>query len=221
MGKESYKVQKYGKKAVLSWEALVNDDLSLFNDTASIIVDGFTQLQNKFFYQILASTAALKNGSNKMADGNLLFHASHNNTLSATAIGITGLTAARLALRTQTAPNGSKLNLAPRFLVVGPQNETLAEQFTSAAYVATEQGKINKLGQSLTPIVDANIADGSWFLFASPSSIPTIEVAHLDGQEMFTESRYSFDVDGMEIKFRMTHGIKAIDFRGIAKTAGI
>ena len=218
--KETYKIQKYGKKAVLSWEALVNDDLSLFNDTASIIVDGFTQLQNKFFYQILASTAALKNGSNKMADGNLLFHATHNNLLGVNAIGITGLTAARLALRTQTAPNGSKLNLTPRFLVVGPQNETLAEQFTSASYVATEQGKINKLGQSLTPIVDANITDASWFLFAQPSSIPTIEVAHLDGQEMFTESRYSFDVDGMEIKFRMTHGIKAIDFRGIVKTAG-
>ena len=220
--KETYKVKKYGKKAVLSWEALINDDLSLFNDTASIIVDGFTQFQNKLFYDLLATNAALANGSNMMiVDGKLLFHADHTNLATGAAIGIDGLTAARKLLRKQVAPNGSKLNLAPRFLVVGPDNETLAEQFTSAAYVATEQGKINKLGQSLTPIVDANITDGRWFLFASPSRIPTIEVAHLDGQEMYTESRYSFDVDGMEIKFRMTHGIKAIDFRGIMKNPGV
>ncbi len=220
--KEGYAIKKYGKKAVLSWEALINDDLSLFNDTASIIVDGFTQFQNKLFYQILYSNSALTNGSNKMADGKTLFHTDHANLMgTGSTIGIDGLTAMRLALRTQTAPNGSKLNLTPKFLVVGPNLETLAEQFTSANYVAVEQGKINKFGQSLTPIVDANITDNRWFIFASPSSIPTIEVAHLDGQEMYTESRYSFDVDGMEIKFRMTHGIKAIDFRGIIKNPGV
>lgn len=219
--KESYAVRKYGKKAVLSWEALINDDLSMFNDTVAIVIDGFTQFQNKLFYDILNATAATKNGSNKMADGVLLFHASHNNLVaSGTAISVDSLGAARKLLRQQTAPNGSLLNLNPKFLVVGPEYEQLAEQYTSSNYVATEQGKINKLGASLTPIVDANITGNKWFLFATPQSIPTIEVAHLEGQEMYTESRYSFDVDGMEVKFRMTHGIKAIDFRGIVKNPG-
>lgn len=218
--KETYAIKKYGKKAVLSWEALINDDLSMFNDTVAIVVDGFTQFQNKLFYQLLNSTTALASGANKMADGQLLFHASHNNIATAGVINVDNLGAARKLLRQQTAPNGSLLNLNPKFLVVGPEYEQLAEQYTSSNYVATEQGKINKLGASLTPIVDANITGNKWFLFATPQSIPTIEVAHLEGQEMYTESRYSFDVDGMEVKFRFTNGIKAIDHRGIVKNAG-
>jgi hypothetical protein len=219
--KESYAVRKYGKKAILSWEALINDDLSLFNDTTSLIMDGFTQFQNKLFYQILASDVAIKSGANKMFDGKLVFDASHKNIAVAAAISIDSLSAMRLLLRTQKAPNGSLLNLNPKFLIVGPQNEQLAEQFTSSNYVATEQGKINKLGASLTPIVDAQITDGRWFLSATPSQIASTEVASLAGQEMYTESRYSFDVDGMEIKFRLTHGIKVVDFRGMVKNPGL
>jgi len=220
-GKESYRVYKFGKKLILSWEALINDDLSMFNDAVANVVDGFTQFHNRAFYQVLTSATSVFKGANKMSDGKYIFHADHNNLIgTGTTINIDSLTAMRLLLRSQTSPSGNKLNLNPKFLIVGPALETLAEQFTSSNYVATEQGKINKLGGSLTPIVDANISGNQWFLSATPSAIPTIEVANLEGQELFTESRYSFDVDGMETKIRNTYGIKAIDFRGMVKNPG-
>jgi hypothetical protein len=156
-----------------------------------------------------------------MADGQLLFHSSHKNIVTGSTIDLTNLGLARKLLRQQTAPSGSFLNLDPKFLIVGPALESLAEQYTSSNYVATEAGKINKVGAALTPIVDANITDTSWYLAAMPSQIPTYEVASLEGQEMYTESRYSFDVDGMETKFRNTFGLKAVDFRGIVKNPGV
>jgi hypothetical protein len=195
--------------------------LSLFNDTTSLVVDGFAQLENKLFYQTLSTDTALKNGSNKMADGNTLFHSSHSNIAGTpAAISIDSLTAMRLLLRNMKAPGGSLLNLTAKYLIVGPNYEQLADQYTSANFVPVDPSKINKFGATLTPIVDARITDNRWFLMASPQAIPTVEVANLEGQAFYTESRYSFDVDGMEIKFRMTHGIKWIDFRGIVKNAG-
>lgn len=218
---EKYAIRKWGKKVVFTWESTINDDLSSLDRTTAQIVAGFTQAQNRLVYSTLTSATALADGSNKMYDGNVIFTSGHNNLIgTGTTISLASLQAMRTLLRQQTAPNGNLLNLRGRFLVVGPLLETLAEQFTSANFTPNQSGVINKFGPTLTPVVDANITDYSWFIIADPGIIDTIEVASLGGQEMYAESRYSFDVDGIESKVRMTFGQKAIDWRGMVKNPG-
>jgi hypothetical protein len=104
--------------------------------------------------------------------------------------------------------------------VGGPVNEALMLQYTSQNYVATKSGDINVWVGMMQPIVDARITDTTWLLIADPLLIDTIEYAVLDGQEIYTETRYGFDVDALQWKVRSVFGAKAIDWRSMYKNAG-
>jgi hypothetical protein len=193
----------------------------MFDRATASTIAGFTQVQNRLVYGTLTATAALPSGSNVMFDNTVIFTSGHKNLAAAAAIDVNGLNAARLLLRQQKAPNGNLLNLKALYIVAGPANETLLEQYTSANFTPNQSGVINKFGPTLTPIVDANITDSSWYLIADPGTIDTIETATLSGQELYTESRYSFEKDGLETKIRMTFGHKALDWRGMVRTPGL
>jgi hypothetical protein len=49
----------------------------------------------------------------------------------------------------------------------------------------------------------------------------TIEYAYLEGQDgAFLETRHGFDVDGVEFKVRHDFAAKAVNYRGLQKSAG-
>jgi hypothetical protein len=83
------------------------------------------------------------------------------------------------------------------------------------------QGVINSFAGVLTPIVEPRL-DGNkaWYLIADPAQIDTIEIAFLDGQELFVEERIAFEQDGYEFKARMVFGAKAIDWRSFYQNTG-
>lgn len=213
-GREKYSVAKYGAKVVLTWEMIVNDDLNAIDRVPQSIAAAAKQKQSDIMYAILT-------GNHKMADTKNLFHADHGN-LAGTAAAITeaSIAAARAAMRKQTSLAGHALNIAPKFLIVGPDKEHEALKITSANYVPANANDQNIFGRLLTPVVDARISGNAWFLAASPAAIDTVEYAFLDGEELYTEQRTGFDVDGLEIKARMVFGAKAIDYRGLYKNAG-
>jgi hypothetical protein len=69
-------------------------------------------------------------------------------------------------------------------------------------------------------LLDANSAT-AWYLAANPNSVDTIEYCYLDGAEgPVIESEVGFEVDGMSWKCRLDFAAKAIDFRGLLKSAG-
>ncbi|EKA31939.1 hypothetical protein PABE173_6501, partial [Pseudomonas aeruginosa ATCC 25324] len=129
---------------------------------------------------------------------------------------------ARAAMRKQKSKAGHFLNLAPEFLVVGPDKELEAFQFTSSNYVPAKNADINdSRNASLTVIVDARITGNQWYLYAAPGVVDTFEYAYLEGEQgVFTETREGFEVDGMEIKARLVFGAAWIDYRGAYKNAG-
>lgn len=211
---EKYKVTKYGKIIGITWEALVNDDLGAFDRLPSIMGAACAQKQSDLVYAILTSNPS-------MADGTALFHADHGNLANTgTAISINSLGAMRAAIRKQKSKGGNFLNLTPKFLLVGPDKEQEALQFTSDQYVAAKNTDINVWRGLTTPIVEARLTGNQWYGVADPSMIDTIEYSFLDGEELFTEMRDGFDIDGMEVKVRMVFGAKALDFRGMYKNAG-
>lgn len=213
---EKYSLGKYGGIVALTWESIVNDDLSAFDRVPAMIAAEAAATEADIVYGILLNNA-------NMADGTALFAAGHGNLPSAAAITDLTLGSGRQLMYVQTGPNGRVLNLRPVFLVVGPAKEMEANKYTSASFVATKGADIApNFNTSLQVIVDARITGNKWFLIASPSQIDTVEYAYLEGEEgLFTETQVGFEVDGVKIKARHVFAAKAIDWRGMVYNSGL
>lgn len=210
------KVAKFGKIIALTWETIVNDDLGALTRIPAALGNAAAATESNVVWALLL-------GNPSFADGVPFYDASHGNVAgSGGAINTTTLAAARAAMRKQKSKAGEFLNLSPEFLVVGPDKELEAFQFTSSVYVPAKNADINDVrNASLTVIVDARIAGNQWYLFAAPGSIDTFEYAYLEGEQgVFTETREGFEVDGMEIKARLVFGAGWIDYRGAYKNPG-
>lgn len=222
---ETYRLAKYGKIIGITWEAIINDDLSAFTRIPQAFATKAAQLQSDIVYSML-----LSNGFTAMSDGNALFSAAHGNfigtaanqTAGGTVLSEASLTLAYTSFREQKGPDGSYLNLKPKFLIVGPKNEFLAGKLTSVNYTATKQSD-TPVGAltGLTLIVDARITNYAWFLAADPNQIDTVEYAFLAGEEeLFIDEREGFNIDGVEVKARVVFAAKAIDWRGLYRNNG-
>jgi len=214
---EKYKLAKFGKIVGVSWEAIINDDLSAFTRIPQAFAMKAAQKQSDLVYGILT-------GNPTMGDGVALWHvATHKNyTSTGTALSEASLDVAFQLFRNQKSIEGDFLNISPQHLIVGPKNELIARKLTSTNYVPTKQGDISVAAiTGLMVIVEPRITDYSWFLVADPAMIDTVEYAFLDGEEeLFIEQKEGFDVDALQIKARMVFGTKAIDWRGMYKNAG-
>jgi len=224
-GGESYKLAKYGKIIGITWEAIINDDLSAFDRLPQAFAAAAARLQTNIVYSML-----LANGFAVMNDGAALFSAAHKNfvgtagnqTTGGTALSEATLSAAYTSFRQQEDGAGNKLNLKPKFLIVGPKNEFLAQKLTSVNFVATKQSD-TPIGSltGLTLVVDAEIENYEWFLASDPASLDTVEYAFLAGEEeLFIDQREGFNIDGLEVKARLIFAAKAIDWRGLYRNNG-
>lgn len=210
------KVGKFGKIIAITWEAIVNDDLSAMTRIPQALGAAAAQTESDVVWNLLL-------GNPNFVDGTPVFHADHGNlAASGGAINTTTLAAARAAMRKQKSKAGHFLNLGPEYLVVGPDKELEAYQFTSSNYVPAKNADINdSRNASLQVIVDARITGNQWYLYAAPGLVDTFEYAYLEGEQgVFTETREGFEVDGMEIKARLVFGAAWIDYRGVYKNAG-
>ncbi|SDI55642.1 Mu-like prophage major head subunit gpT [Pseudomonas abietaniphila] len=210
------KVAKFGKIIAITWETIVNDDLGALTRVPAALGNAAAATESNVVWALLL-------GNPNFTDGTPFFDVNHGNVAaSGGAINTATLAAARAAMRKQKSKAGEFLNLAPEFLVVGPDKELEAYQFTSSNYVPAKNADINDVrNASLTVIVDARITGNQWYLYAAPGGVDTFEYAYLEGEPgVFTETREGFEVDGMEIKARLVFGAAWIDFRGAYKNPG-
>lgn len=210
------KVAKFGKIIAITWETIVNDDLGALTRIPAALGNAAAATESNVVWALLL-------GNPNFTDSTPLFDAAHGNLAgSGGAINTTTLAAARAAMRKQKSKAGEFLNLAPEYLVVGPDKELEAFQFTSSVYVPAKNADINDVrNASLTVIVDARITGNQWYLYAAPGAVDTFEYAYLEGEQgVFTETREGFEVDGMEIKARLVFGAGWIDYRGAYKNPG-
>ena len=217
-GKETYAVITYGRIIPITRQAIINDDLNAFDRLPRAFAGSARRLENRLVYGLLLDNAA-------MADGVALFHATHGNLPAATTIDAANLGIARALMRKQKGLQLEELNLAPAFLLVGPDKEQLAYQFTSSQFVPATPSAVNEFRAggrtALEPIVDAVITGNKWFLAASNQQVDTVEYCYLDGSEgVYLESQMGFKVDGIELKARLDFATKAIDHRGLVYNSG-
>jgi hypothetical protein len=216
-GKQTLQVIKYGRIIPITWETLINDDLDALGRVPQIFAEMGARKQADLIYALILG------GGVQMGDGNTLFHASHNNLLTGSAINIDSMGLMRKIMRQQKGIAGKQyLNLRPKFLVTGPNNEQLALQYTSSDFVPVTNATQNVWKGMYTPIIDPRFNNSNqWIGVADPATIDTIHYGFLEGEgEMFTQQREGFEVDGIEVKARMVFGCNAIDFRGFASNPG-
>lgn len=220
--KETYKLAKYGEIIAINWESIINDDLDAFSRLPIMIANAAANKQSDIVYGIL-----IDNGN--MADGVALFEASSHGNYASTGTTIpNGIAAAKAAMRKQkglgaagTKASGFYLNIEPKFLIVGPDKEVEAWQLLNGIIVPNTVASANMFTGSMQGIVEPRITGNAWYLAAEPGRVDTIEYAFLEGEnELFTERRMGWEVDGLEIKVRMVFAAKAIDHRGLYKNVG-
>ena len=126
----------------------------------------------------------------------------------------------------QKGPQGTPLNLVPRFIAVPTALETYMLQVVYPINIASSDATkvVPEWVRSLVPIVEPRLDAASataWYLIADPAQVDTVEYCYLEGQQgVYIETKQGFEIDGVEIKARMDFGAAAIDYRGMQKSAG-
>lgn len=210
----NYRLQTYGRVIPISRQAIVNDDKGLFGRIPTMFGRKAADLESDLVYGTLLSNPT-------MGDGKALFHVDHANLAAAgTAINVQSVAAGETAMLEQKNDDGAALSIRPEFLIVGPKQKVAAQIFLTAV-TAAEAANVNPYPGNLTLVVEPRITGYQWFLAASPDAFDTVVLAHLDGQEeLFTETRVGFDVDGVEEKARLDVGAAVVDWRGLYKNPG-
>jgi len=216
-GAEKYAVQKYGRMISITWETIINDDLSAFTRVPQLFGRSAADLESDIVYGVLTANAAL-------ADGTALFHADHGNLGTAGVIGDTSLSQARELMLLQKGMEGRYITVRPEYLIVPPRQLTAAQKAVALPITPTKTADANTFYQSLNVIAEPRLQDASasaWYLAANPNAVDTIEYAYLEGYEgVFTETKQGFEVDGITVKCRHVFGAKAIDYRGLFRNPG-
>ncbi len=212
--KETFSLDTYGSIFSLTRQALINDDLGAFGEFATTAGRAAAETEAEIIVSILT-------GNPVMDDGENLFDTAHGNLAGAgAAISVATLHAARLAMRKQTDLNNKPINAVPKFLLVAPEQETVAEQVL-AELNATTVAEQNPFAGRMTLAVDPRLPASAWYLFADPASVPVLEYAYLSSaQGPQIASREGFDILGMEFRVVLDFGAGAVDWRGAYKNAG-
>jgi len=232
----NYALNTYGEIVALTRKVIINDDLQAFTRVPALLGVAAAQLESNTVWGIVISNPAAVYAGDKNATA--LFHANHNNLLTgagssidstvANAAPLTALGKGRGAMRLQKGPQGTPLNLIPRFIAVPTALETYMLQLVYPINIASWRADavIPEWVRSLVPVVEPRLdaaANGAtaWYLIADPAQIDTVEYCYLEGQQgVYIETKQGFEVDGVEIKARMDFGAAALDFRGMQKNAG-
>jgi len=217
---ETIQLATYGAMFAITRQAIINDDLNAFTAIPRKMGRAAIRTVGNLVYAILTDNP-------KMSDGKALFHADHKNLLSAAALSTATVNAMRTAMAKQKGKAGEVLNIRLRYLVVpvalqGQANVVRDSEFEVGGN--NDRTIPNSVRGTFEVIADARLDDASataWFGVANPAMHDVVEVAYLDGQDRpYLEQQQGWNVDGTEFKVRIDAGVKALDWRTLAKNPG-
>lgn len=221
---EQYAVARKGRKVTLSFEAVINDDMSAFSRIPMDFARGALNMESSTIW-------GLVNANGNMSDGNAFFDAAHSNIdSSGAAISAASVGAARKAMWEQRtvgadATGDDFIEATPDLLFVPPALEITALQFATATTPDTDSNT-NPFKNTLTPVTEARLGaavtggdDAAWYLF--DSQLPPVEAAFLQGFEApMIEAMEKIDPDGVCVIARHIFGAGLVEYRGAYKNVG-
>ncbi|WP_349295787.1 head maturation protease, ClpP-related (plasmid) [Thioclava sp. 'Guangxiensis'] len=214
---ETLALGSYATGLAISRHALVNDDMGAIQgviDNAGAIVPEF---EESLFWQIFLSNP-------KLRDGKPVFHADHGNLGTAAAISVNAISAGRKALRQMKAADGKRVITmnAPAILLVGPENETLAEQYMAQNVQPTKATDTNPFAGKLRPVVVEAIEGKEWYLLVDPSKRShSFKHGYLRGRKApRVRVDEPFGTQGMRMTLEHDFGAGAVNYRGAYRNPG-
>ncbi len=200
-GRTTYALQKVGRIFDVSWETIVNDDLSVFQKIPQWFATAAIRTEERFHTSLYAAAggpnAALYNApGGAVVNGNLGTGVLNVNNL--------GIAIASMGMMIDPESNEPIFN-TPRYLVVPPSLELSAKRILNSVnlvwQVATRdaggaadairpfptsnflQNTLQLIVNPYLPLMDAVTGMTAWYLFASPTELPATEVGFLRGYE--------------------------------------
>jgi len=217
---EGLKVATFGRALTLTFQAIVNDDMGVFETLPMEFARASATLEAKIVWAIIRANAKLK------SDNKALFHTDHKNlAASASAISVTSVGAGRKAMWEQQ-PFGAKdkdefIEATPDLLIVPPALETVAGQFV-ADTTPTKDSDVNPFKSTLMPVTVPNLgasaggSDSAWYLV--DRDLPPVEHAYLEGFEGPTIQRTEgTNPDNVNMTARHIFGAAPVESRGAYK----
>lgn len=217
---QTVQLSKRGGIFSITDEAIINDDLSLFDAVpAKMGAAAKRSLGDDVF--------ALLTANPTMADGKPLFHVDHNNLLAAAALSTASVDAMIAKMAMQKDANGNAIRVPLKFIAVPVGLGGLARQILESQYEigATKANTAPNYvrGRFVViedPRLDANSAT-AWYGIADPAVSDALVIAYRDGvQEPVITQKQGWNVDGIEIKVRLDAEPAIADYVGLAKNPG-
>ena len=220
-----YRVDTFGKMLEVDRRDIVNDDLSIFQDTAQALGRAAMRRLSDLVYETLLANAGgfFATGNGNYFDG------------ADSALGIDSLATAITLMRTQRDADGNDLDLRPATLLVTPELETTARALLNSEYIQRAENLPtgNSLQKAVALEIEPRLSNtekfGSaasskhWYLFASPSLAPMI-VAFLNGQQTPTVEYFGLDAtpERLAAAWRVYHdfGTALCDPRAAVRSKG-
>ena len=217
--KESFRVKSYAKIFGLTRQAIINDDLGAFSDSATAWGRGAAETEAELLVALF--TANTGNGAN-LDDGNPLYTTGRKNkATTGTVIDVANLGLARQAMREMKGLDGkTPIGVTPKHLIVGPAKETEAEQVL-AAIAAAQTSDVNPFSGKLTLHVEPRFTGNAWRLFCDPAELATIIIAYLNGVNgPVLSTRDGWNVLGTEFRAVLDFGCGVVEHRGTHLNTG-
>ncbi|MFV0400989.1 MAG: hypothetical protein ACK5LX_10280 [Oscillospiraceae bacterium] len=220
-------LKTWGRQFALTREAIYNDDISLVTTIPARYASAARRTVNRQVYNILASNPVI-------FDGTTLFSVAHGNLITpGTAPSLASLEAAMNRLALMKNEDGEMIYAVPKYIIVPVGLGNLFRQIIGSVTISVETGGIissqsNPMyGRGLEIVEDPmfNTLNGNgaieWYLSADKSSVPTIQVDYLNGNEIPTIRRMEYPSQlGYIWDIILDWGITVMDYRGIIKNEG-
>ncbi|MGR8917977.1 MAG: ClpP-like prohead protease/major capsid protein fusion protein [Gammaproteobacteria bacterium] len=217
---ETATLATYGKLWNISRQAIINDDLNAMTS----VPRGMGRAARRKVGDLFANV--LINNQTMSEDSTALFHADHNNTLTAAAPSTSKFDEARKSMRTQTGPNGVANGGANPSLVLVPEayRGQAIQVIESETEIGSSQSNskrtnyVRGMAEVLSdPRFDANSAT-EYYFSADPELYDAIVIGLLDGRDEPTvEQTDLWTVDGVSFKVRMDAVARAVNYRNLVR----
>jgi hypothetical protein len=223
---EAMRLVTFASQLRVTRDIILNDDLGAIAQIITEIGTMAADFESNTAYGLMLSASGA--GPTLASDSTAVFHANHGNLMTGAVIDATSVGLARAAMRKQmsigsgtAAADRIMLNIAPQYLLCGPDRELQAEQLLAPITAATVANAVPESMRRLQVMADANIPGNAWYLFADPARYPTFMYGYLEGaegiqvREQTIQGALAYAWDAF-----LDFGVAAVDYRGAVRNPG-
>ena len=216
---EVMSLKTFGRAINVSRKLLIDDDLNLLGDMTAAMGQAAAQTEAE-------ELVAMLSGNPVLSDTKAVFHATRGNLATGVSLDLalseTSLSTARKHMRTVKGLDGKTIiDAQPKYLVVSPELETIAEKLLASIYAATSDD-VAVFSGKLTLVVEPRLIGVAWYLLADPARVASLQYGYLAAaQGVQIQRQEAWDSLGLKYRAFLDFGCGWLDWRGAYKSNGV